>query len=114
MAIIQLITVIFVAFAGSRVILRFHDKAIGYGSFFFWSGIWAAVLLVVFNPDIADRTADILSLQRGADAMFFFAIILVFYLIFRLYIKLDALDRDLSRLVEEVSKALHQTKDQDK
>jgi hypothetical protein len=111
MTFIKIFTVIFVAFTWSRAILRFNDKAIGYREFLFWSGIWSAVLLVVFNPGIADRTALILNLQRGADAMFFFSTILLFYLIFRLYVKLDLIDRALSKLNEESSIEIHRLKD---
>lgn len=107
MTLIQILTVIFVIFAGSRVILRFHDKAIGYGTFLFWSAIWTGVLLVIFNPGIADNTASFFGLQRGTDAMFFFAIIILFYLIFRLYVKLDILDKNITRVAINTSKALH-------
>lgn len=110
MTFIKIITVVFVGFAWSRAMLRFHDKAIGYSEFLFWSGIWATVLLIVFNPGIADRTALLLKLQRGADAMFFFSTILLFYLIFRLYVKLDSIDRSVSRLNEESSKEIHRLK----
>lgn len=112
MTIVKIITVIFVAFTWSRAMLRFHDKALGYSGFIFWSGIWAIVLIVVFNPGIADKTASLLRLQRGADAMFYFSTILLFYLIFRLYVKLDSIDQSLSRLNEESSKEIHRLKNQ--
>lgn len=107
MSLIQFLIVLFVAFAGSRVILRFRNKAIGYGEFFFWSGIWTLILLVVFQPNIADRTALFFGVQRGADIMFFSSIILIFYLLFRLYVKLDKLDRDITNLSIKTSEALH-------
>lgn len=111
MTFIKVITVIFVAFTWSRAMLRFHDKAIGYGAFFFWSAIWAVVLLVVFNPSIADQTALLLQLQRGADAMFFFSTILLFYLTFRIYVKLDSIDRSLTKLNEQASKEIKKIRD---
>ncbi len=107
MLIIQIITVIFVAFAGSRAVLRFKDKAINYSEFFFWIFIWTSVLVITFNPGIADKAALIFGLQRGSDAMFFLAIILLFYLIFRLYVKLDIVDRNLTKLNSNTSKEIH-------
>lgn len=111
MAFIKIITIIFVAFTWSRAVLRFHDKVIGYSAFFFWSAIWAIVLLVVFNPGIADQTAILLQLQRGADAMFFFSTILLFYLTFRIYVKLDSIDRSLTKLNEQASKEIKKIRD---
>lgn len=107
MTLVQLLVIIFIAFAGSRVILRFRDKAIGYGEFFFWSSIWALILLIVFQPSLADRTALFFGVQRGTDIMFFASIVLIFYLLFRLYVKLDKLDRDITLLTENISKSLH-------
>ena len=107
MTLVQLLVIIFIAFAGSRVILRFRDKAIGYGEFFFWSSIWALILLIVFQPSLADKTALFFGVQRGTDIMFFASIILMFYLLFRLYVKLDKLDRDITLLTENISKSLH-------
>lgn len=107
MTVIQFLTVLFVIFAGSRAVLRFHDRVIGYGEFFFWACIWTAVLVIIFNPSIADMTADIFGLQRGTDAMFFIAVVLLFYLIFRMYVKLDIVDRNLTRLNSETSQAIH-------
>lgn len=107
MTIIKIITVLFVAFAGSRAILRFHDRVIGYGEFLFWALIWTTVLVITFNPIIADTAANIFGLQHGTDAMFFLAIILLFYLIFRMYVKLDIVDRNLTRLNSNTSKEIH-------
>ena len=107
MTLIQAITVLFVIFAGSRAVLRFHDRIIGYGEFLFWACIWTTVLVIIFNPSIADMTADIFDLQRGTDAMFFIAVVLLFYLIFRMYVKLDIVDRNLTRLNSETSQAIH-------
>jgi hypothetical protein len=107
MTLIKTITVLFAFFAVSRVLLRFKEKTISFGSFLLWTTIWGAVVLVVFNPGIADQTAALFGLQRGTDTMFFFAAVLLFYLLFRLYVKLDILDKDITRLATNTSKQLH-------
>lgn len=107
MILIQILTVLFVAFAASRVILRYKDSAMTTGTFVFWMVLWGSVLVAVFRPELADHTATVLGLQRGTDAMFFLAVILLFYLIFRLYVKIDILDRDITRLTAEVSTEIH-------
>jgi len=104
---LKILTIIFVVFVGSRAVLRFKDRAIGYGEFLFWMLIWSSVLIITFYPRIADKTAILFGLQRGADAMFFIAIMILFYLIFRLYIKLDIIDRHLTRLNSNASQEIH-------
>ena len=112
MSLIQILVIIFVAFTGSRTLLRFHDKAINWLEFSFWSAIWTVILVIVFNPHISDRIASTLGVERGTDVMFFIAIILLFYIIFRLYVKIDSLDKNITNIVTEVSKKLHKKQDE--
>lgn len=104
MTLLKIIVIIFVAFAASRAYLRYKGKSINIINLLFWIIIWSATLVFVFDPHISDTIASFLGLQRGTDTIFFLAIILLFYLIFRLYVKLDTIDKDLTRLVTEISK----------
>jgi hypothetical protein len=104
---IKIITLIFVSFALSRAILRFKDRSIKITEFFLWFIIWLAVLVLVFMPKLSDKIAYDLGIQRGTDTAFFIAIIALFYLLFRLYVKLDKIDKDTTELVIKLSKRLH-------
>jgi len=107
---IKIITLIFVSFALSRAILRFKDKSIKVTELALWIFVWSSVLIIVFLPGISSRIASNLGVGRGTDTAFFIAIITVFYLIFRLYVKIDKVDRDMTDLVVKVSKELHSNK----
>jgi len=110
--IIKIITLIFVSFALSRVILRFKDKSIKVTELALWIFVWSSVLILVFLPEISSRIATDLGIGRGADTAFFVAIIVIFYLLFRLYVKIDKIDKDITDLVVKVSKELHNSKKQ--
>lgn len=105
--IVKLITLIFVSFALSRAILRFKDKSIKIAELIFWMIIWSAVLILVFIPNISTEIARELGVGRGVDTAFFIGIMLLFYLIFRLYVKMDKMDKDITELVTKLSKGLH-------
>lgn len=107
MTAIKILTVIFIAFASSRAFLRFKDKALSRGGVIFWLTLWAATLVLVFVPTISDKIAGALGLSRGVDSIFFIAIILNFYLVFRLYIKIDQVDKDLTDASVNLSKYMH-------
>ncbi len=104
MIILRIATSIFVFFAISRAYLRFKDRSLGAMSFFLWTSIWALALLFIFDPNLSSIIAELTGLGRGADAAFLLSIILIFYLIFRLYIKIDTIDKNLTSLIIEVSK----------
>lgn len=110
MSILQIIILIIISFTASRTLLRFNDKSIGYGEFIFWTFIWTTILVLAVKPYLSDTIAQALGVQRGTDIMFFFGTIVLFYLIFRLYVKLDSLDRHLTELNSNTSKAIHKLK----
>lgn len=104
MTLLKILTVIFIMFAASRAYLRFKGKSLNLSGLIFWIIVWLGTLVFVFDPQISDGIAKLFGLQRGTDTIFFLAIILLFYLIFRLYVKLDMIDKDLTKLISEISK----------
>lgn len=105
--IFKLFILIFIAFAASRAYLRFKDKSIGKSNLIFWIILWCLVLLIVFDPRISDNVGLFLGIQHGTDTAFFFANLILFYLVFRLYVKIESVDRDITRLATNVSKRMH-------
>jgi len=104
MTLLKIITALFVFFAISRTYLRFKDRSLGAISFILWTLIWLLALLFVFDPNLSNIIAKTAGLGRGADAAFLLSIVVLFYLIFRLYVKIDAIDKHLTTLVIELSK----------
>ncbi|MDP1833404.1 MAG: DUF2304 family protein [Candidatus Moranbacteria bacterium] len=108
--IIKILTIIFIFFAASRAILRFKERMLSLQSLIFWMIIWTGILVIVFNPKISDDLAHALGINRGTDTAFFISIIALLYLVFRLYIKLDNIDNDITKLATEMSKKIHKDK----
>jgi small membrane protein len=107
MTLIKILAIVFIVFAASRAYLRFKDKSLNVAGLFLWIIIWFAALILVFYPRISDIAASFLGLRRGTDTMFFVAIILLFYLVFRLYVKIDKLDNALTSFNTNISKKQH-------
>ena len=100
---IHIILSIFILFAFSRVLLRFNDKTISYKEAVFWSLLWIGAAIVIFMPGFTGTLATILGIGRGADLIIYIAIILNFYIVFRLYVKLDKLDNNITTIVEKIA-----------
>ena len=108
MIILKIATVLFIFFASSRVFLRFKEKSISRQAIFFWLFVWIAVLVLVFHPDLSNTIARFLGMGRGIDSVFFLSIVSLFYLVFRLYVKMEQLDKDITALSKNTSKSLHE------
>ena len=104
MNIIEIFVVIFAIFALSRIILRMREKAISYKMATFWLILWTIIIIFAFFPQISDKFAEYIGIGRGTDTAFFISILLLFYLMFRLYVKINMIDKDITELTIEISK----------
>ncbi|MBT3297518.1 DUF2304 family protein [archaeon] len=104
MEIIQYLIFIFGIFAISRSILRLKSKSISKLEFLFWLGIWLTVIILGLLPNFTTFFSSILGIERGVDAIIYVSIIALFYLLFRLYVKVDEINLEITKLVRELAK----------
>jgi len=83
--------------------LRFKEGGISFKEFFVWTLIWAlAVLLILFREQLGFLT-KFTTLQRPLDVVLAGGIILLFYLLFRIYVKIDMMDQSITKVVREMA-----------
>lgn len=64
-----------------------------------WSCIWIAAMTVITLPEATTLVAHVLGIGRGVDVVIYLSVPLGFYLVFRVYEKMDRLDHDLTKIV---------------
>lgn len=99
MTAIQIVLVGFALFAMSRVVLRFRRGGLPLAYLVLWSLFWLAVIVVVLLPDTAGAVAALLGVGRGADVVIYLALVLLFYLLFRMFARLEELERQITLVV---------------
>jgi hypothetical protein len=70
-----------------------------------WSLLWLAIGVVFWQPEITSRLALFFGIGRGADLIVYVAIVVIVYLLFRLFVRVDKMDRQMTKLVRSL--ALH-------
>lgn len=100
---IQLLLSIFLIFALSRVVLRFKEGKVQVGQFLFWIGVWGLAFFTIFYPDFTSYWAQLLGIGRGADAILYASVIMLSYLVFRLYVYVEDVRHDITTLVREIA-----------
>ena len=100
---IQIIALVVGLFAVSRAYLRMREHKISIQAFLFWTAIWVAVIVVAFHPAVATQVSQYFGVERGIDVFVYISILLLFYLIFRIYVKIESIERNLTRTVREVA-----------
>ena len=100
---VTVIIVLFALFAFSRAYLRFKEKKISRKEFLLWSVIWIALIIIAIIPETATQLSNFFGIERGVDLIVYASIIVMFYLIFRLYIKIDQTEQNLTKIVRKMS-----------
>ncbi len=103
MSLIQIVFIIFLFFALSRVILRFRGGSLSFNEFLFWSAVFTFAIFGVFAPEELSRFANILGIGRGVDLITYASIIILFYLVFRLYVLLEGVHHEITELVRKIA-----------
>jgi len=98
-ALIKILFTIFALFAWSRAVIRFYSKDLNLKELIFWSLLWFLMIILVFIPGKTNFLARVLGMERGNDAMFFLAIVALFYASYRLYVKTNEQEKEITRLV---------------
>ncbi len=96
---IQAVISVFALFALSRAALRWRDRSIGIFEFLLWTGVWTVLLVLVFVPDVTTIISRWWGISRGIDSILYASIIALFYLVFRLYAKLDPRRQEITGIV---------------
>lgn len=72
-------------------------------SYLLWGVIWLFVIIFAFVPELSAYLGGFFGISRGLDFLVIVAIILMFYLIFKLYLKIDQLQQDITKIVREIA-----------
>jgi len=102
---IQIITTIVVLFLITRVGSKLKRKEITFNEAILWSVLWFSVGIVVLFPQIADRVAQEVGLETatGIDLVVYIAVGLAFYLIFRLFVHIERIERDITKVIRHIA-----------
>lgn len=106
---IQLILSLFLLFAIAKVAMRYRDRVISLQEFILWTIFWLLVGLVVIFPEITSLVANLVGVGRGVDLVIYLAVLILFYLVFRILVRLDKIEKDITKIVRQ--NALNKTTD---
>ncbi len=85
------------------VILRYRQRRIGTLAFLLWLFLWAGAAVVILFPNSTAVVAHLIGIGRGADLVLYLGAILILYLIFRMFVRLEQMDRNMTKIVRALS-----------
>ena len=106
----QIFFVLFALIALGAVIGRRKANQLDVKGTVFWILFWIAAGIVVIWPSTTQRLAGHLGIGRGTDVVLYISVALLFYMLFRLQVKIEEINRDVTKVVRD--KALKEVKKQ--
>jgi len=100
---LQILVIIFAAFAISRSYLRYKHSSESLAEFLLWIGIWTSLIVVVIYPEITALPADLFGIERGVDFLIYIATIFLIYSIYRVYAKIEKVEQDITKLTRIIT-----------
>lgn len=101
----QVIAIILGILAIVLSIIRFRDGKMSLGMLVVWIFIWLVVIIVAMDPNLTNYLAIYTGLGRGLDFVLILGLLLCFYLIFKMYNKIETVEEELTDLVRELALA---------
>lgn len=68
-----------------------------------WSALWLLAAIAIWKPDLTTQAASALGIGRGADLVFYCAILGMFVGFFWVYLRLRQLDANLTQLTRALA-----------
>lgn len=99
---ITIFQTIFSIFALSAIIAVFRKRQeglLGPKGLFFWVFFWLLAGVAFWWPNSTTILANSLGIGRGADLVIYVSLVIIFYLLFKLHIKLESVGRDIAKVV---------------
>jgi small membrane protein len=103
MIIAQVFLLILVMLAMGHDVLRYRQNRIGRRGFLLWFALWVGVMGVIMFPKSTMVLARLFGIGRGTDLVLYTSIILILYFLFRIYVYLEKVDREITQIVRSLA-----------
>jgi len=100
---IQIFIVAFAIFGALGALKRFRQGRLPIFWLAFWLLFWGVVAVVGVLPQSTDIAARFVGVGRGADFAVYLSIIALFYLVFRLFVKIEDQETEITKLVRTLA-----------
>lgn len=95
----QILFLLFFAGVMLGIFQKYRASTLSLRGLFFWSLLWVAAAIIVLYPQIATIVANHFGIGRGSDFILYISIALMFVILFRLQVKIELMNRDVTKVV---------------
>ena len=92
---------LFALFAIVSVVKKKQETLLGSKGTIFWIVFWLSASVFVWWPNSTVILANYLGIGRGTDLILYVSLVIIFFVLFRLHIKIESIGRDITKVVRK-------------
>ena len=98
---IQPIFIFIIAVIILRLIFKLKAKEVSPKQFLGWLFLWLLAILAIWQPKLTVVLANRVGIGRGVDLVIYVSMIVIFYLMFRLLLRIEQLEKNITKIVRD-------------
>ena len=79
------------------------DSLLSTAGMLFWVVFWLLAVVLVLWPNSTVAVANYLGIGRGADLVLYVSLVVIFFILFKLHVKIESIGRDVTKVVRKES-----------
>lgn len=99
----QVIGILISLFALFLITEQFKQDNISTRTYLVWTTLWVLIILLAIFPKLTAPIAKLVGIGRGLDLAFIIAIMISFYIMFKLYNQINDQKRRIDELVSQLA-----------
>lgn len=100
---IQYLLGLLILFIVYRVAVKWRQGLLSSRDLLFWVGFWIVVGVIVILPETTSFLAEMVGIGRGSDLVVYLSIVLIFYIVFQMTIKMEKVERNITKIVRAMA-----------
>jgi hypothetical protein len=101
--IFKILLIAFALFALTITIKQYKTRKVSLYWFIGWTLLWLFVIVVALIPQATDPIAQLVGIEKGADLLVYIAIVVIAYSLYRVLVKLEKIQKEITQIVREVA-----------
>lgn len=98
---IQYLLLLFFIYAIVKVVGRYRSAELHSGWAIFWILFWVSAGAAALLPESTSFLAQLVKVGRGSDLVIYAALAAIFFLIFKLIVKLEKINKEITNIVRK-------------
>lgn len=100
----QILAVLIIVFFLARLLVQKKKKQIGASEFSLWLVFWLVTLVaIIFIKQIDSLVHGLGFSGPGIEILLYVAVLTLFYFVFKLRLRLEKLEKELTKIVQEIA-----------